>query len=205
MATGYTADVKDGKISDFRVFAMRCARAFGALVEMRDDSLDAPIPEAFEPSTYHTNALATARAALARLQRMTVIQANRAAEKAHAEAMREWERAQRTREIERTRYAAMLAKVRAWQPPSSDHVPLKKFMVEQLEESIRFDCGDVSEWKPKPLNGAAWLAKEIERAQSDVAYHEEHLAEDIKRAAERTRWVQQLRDSLTHNPSPVTR
>lgn len=205
MPTGYTADVKDGKISDLRVFVMRCARAFGALVEMRDDAPDAPIPDAFQPSTYHTQALVTVRTKLARLKRMTTAQADRAVSKAYAEAMSEWERAERERETTRTRYAAMLAKVRAWEPPSSEHVELKRFMVQQLDESIRFDCGDTSEWKPKRLNGAAWLAKEIERAEADVAYHEEHLAEDVTRAAERTRWVQQLRDSLAKSPQPSTR
>ena len=196
MPTGYTSDVKDGNVTDFTTFALRCARAFGALVEMRDDALDAPIPETFPPSSYHTEALATARQKLARLRQLTRLQADNAAAKAYAEAMSAWNKAEVERDQTRRRYTAMLSHVRAWSPPSSEHLELKRFMVQQLEESIKFDCGDHSEWKPTRRNGAAWLAGEIERAERDVAYHEEHMAEDATRATERTRWVQQLRESL---------
>lgn len=48
MPTGYTADVQSGKVTDFAEYAMNCARAFGALVLMRDDPSDADIPERFE-------------------------------------------------------------------------------------------------------------------------------------------------------------
>lgn len=37
MPTGYTASVQEGKVTEFRDFAMECARAFGALVMMRDE------------------------------------------------------------------------------------------------------------------------------------------------------------------------
>jgi len=37
MPTGYTADLNDGKQVTFQEFTMKCARAFGALIEMRDD------------------------------------------------------------------------------------------------------------------------------------------------------------------------
>ncbi|VTR91619.1 unnamed protein product [Gemmata massiliana] len=34
----------------------------------------------------------------------------------------------------------MLEHVRAWEPPSTDHENLKQFMIDQLRESIDFDC-----------------------------------------------------------------
>ncbi len=63
MPTGYTADIAKG--ITFQQYAWSCARAFGALVMMRDEPSDAPIPEAFTPSDYHVKALAEARAKLA--------------------------------------------------------------------------------------------------------------------------------------------
>lgn len=40
MPTGYTAGIFDGTINSFEKFAMKCSRAFGATIHMRDDSLD---------------------------------------------------------------------------------------------------------------------------------------------------------------------
>ena len=41
MPTGYTAEILNGEIKTFPEFAKKCARAFGAMIHMRDDSLDA--------------------------------------------------------------------------------------------------------------------------------------------------------------------
>jgi hypothetical protein len=68
MPTGYTAAIKDG--ISFQQFAMACARAFGALVMMRDEPSSAPIPD-FQPSNFHVEHLELARAELARLQALT--------------------------------------------------------------------------------------------------------------------------------------
>ncbi len=56
MPTGYTAAVQNGTVTRFADFAMNCARAFGALVELRDE-MDAPIPDTFKPSTHHSESL----------------------------------------------------------------------------------------------------------------------------------------------------
>ena len=63
----YTYELVDKKLT-FPQFAMRCARAFGALIEMRDDSMDAPIPDEFSPSDYHVKAKAKAEETLKRLR-----------------------------------------------------------------------------------------------------------------------------------------
>lgn len=70
MPTGYTADLME-KGMEFKPFVLQCARAFGALITMRDDSLDAPIPEKFEPDDYHIKKLAEAIQEQKRLQSMT--------------------------------------------------------------------------------------------------------------------------------------
>lgn len=54
MPTGYTHKIKDGMT--FKEYALRCARNFGALMDMRDDPMDAPIP-IFTPSGYHEEKL----------------------------------------------------------------------------------------------------------------------------------------------------
>lgn len=61
MPTGYTNRIQNGEITEFKDFALACARAFGALISMRDDALDAPMPAEILPDTkYHDDHIAAA-------------------------------------------------------------------------------------------------------------------------------------------------
>lgn len=51
MPTGYTYPVCEGKITEFPDFALSCARAFGALISMREEPMDAPLPDEIAAST----------------------------------------------------------------------------------------------------------------------------------------------------------
>ena len=61
MPTGYTSKIADG--IGFKDFALSCARAFGACIEMRDDPSDKPIPNEFKPNDYHKKRMAAAKLA----------------------------------------------------------------------------------------------------------------------------------------------
>ena len=163
---------------------------------MRDEPSDAPIPERFEPSDYHVNALSKAKEALARL-------ASLSADEVSAECLAEYH-AEHARHSERAadcadqlgKYQAMLAQVNSWEPPTSDHKGFKKFMVEQLTTSIDFDC-NMSYDKPPALSTAnEWHAQAIAKAQRDIEYHSKALAEEIDRTSQRNHWLKALRNSL---------
>lgn len=196
MSTGYTAAIQDGTITDFPDFAMQCARAFDALITMRDDPAGAPIPERFEPNTrYHDNRLIAASATLTELRALTPEQAEDRAYHEWIEATACYMSRERERAAQRERYEGMLAKVLAWEPPSPDHAELRTFMADQLRQSIDSDCGHASP-PPERLTGAMWLAAQITEAERDLAYHTKARAEEVERAAGRTRWVAELRASL---------
>lgn len=195
MPTGYTAPVQKGE-QTFEEFVLSCARNFGALITMRDESMDAHIPDEFKPSDHHSKRLAEAREELARLRTLTPQQAAYDADADFRKAMQAWEEASQRRQEERERYEAMLAEVRAWTPPTVDHQGLKDFMIQQLEESIRFDCSGYERWKPEPKPGSVWLEERITKAERDVNYHLEEHAKEVERARERTAWVQALKRSL---------
>lgn len=198
MPTGYTAGVQDGSIVDFGDFAMQCARAFGALVTMRDDPSDAVIPETFEPSDYNAKALVQAREELGRLQAMTVDQQAAACQAKNDEELAYWERREVERAEQRARYEIMLAKVRAWSPPTTDHIGLKEFMEKQLIESIDFDCGHKWE-RPEPKTRSAWYEAALAAAKRNVEYHIAENKKEIARARSRTEWVASLRRSLSQS------
>lgn len=198
MPTGYTAAVGDGEVTDFAVFAKRCARAFGALMSMRDAPEDAPIPPVFEPDTrladkHIEEAKRTLTEAASRTEAQWLVEAAEVDQK----ILTHWRESEAKRLLVANRYQSMLDKVRAWNPPTDEHVGLKEFMIEQLEKSILFDCSP-SDFNPEPY-GDNWhrLRDEtIERAAKELAHYEKSRQEEIDRAAGRTKWVQDLFTSL---------
>jgi hypothetical protein len=199
MPTGYTAAIKDG--ISFEKFVWNCARAFGALVTMRDDPMDAPIPQAFEASPYYAEALAKAQAELARLKAMTTREISAACEADYQAAVkRRSERIAEAAELRR-KYLVMHAKVQAWTPPTPDHESMKKFMAEQIETSIDHDC-DISYYKgePKKQSPEAWHAAEVIRAEHDIEYYEREFANEQERIDSRNAWLKALRESVPPAP-----
>jgi hypothetical protein len=193
MPTGYTAAVVDGKQTEFADFAISCARAFGALITMRDDPMDAPVPEEFRPSTWNAERLVQAQAKLEQLRAMTPEQAEAAAVSAYETGCADADRYDAQQAEEDRRLDAMLEKVNAWTPPTADHVQMKAFMVEQLTISKH---GDYKASRPKKLNGQDWLEAEIKLALRNVEYHAAEQAKEEERAKGRTAWVAALRASL---------
>lgn len=192
MPTGYTADVQSGKVTDFQTFALQCARAFGALVLMRDDPSDAPIPEEFKPSNYSAKALEDATAELERLRLMTLIEVERAAASAYDEALTRWATRREERVQDRKRYEAMLSQVQAWDPPSQDHVEMKSFMLQQLKQSIDSDCSSDYDDRPAKRSAKEWHEQESKRLRDSIAYHAKSHAEEVERTRGRNVWVRQL-------------
>jgi len=195
MPTGYTADVQSGKVTTFPEFALQCARAFGALVLMREDPANAPIPNEFKPSDYHIKALDDAREKLAALSAMSSAERDEASSKDNAEKLASWEKYEAEKAEHKQRYEAMLAKVEAWEPPTPDHTNLKIFMTQQITKSISFDCG-FARPKPTPATTDDWFAAAVKQASWDVSYHTKENAKEIERANGRTEWVRALRQSL---------
>jgi hypothetical protein len=196
MPTGYTQILNDKPDTTFQEFALRCARAMGALVMMRDEPLDAPIPDDVSPvSTYYTEALQGARADYERYRAMRIDEAERLSVEEYEQAIVRHSSAVAENEAQRERYEAMLAQVRAWEPPTSDHQGFKDYMVKQLEESIQFDCGYTLP-APVQLEPQAWLQGKIAKAIRDIEYNEQYLREDEQRSRERNAWVKALRESL---------
>ena len=211
MPTGYTADIVDGKPVTFQEFAMRCARAFipePELRELRDSPLNTPIPKESRPSTYYTDSIKREEAELARLRAMTPDQQTEFGKREIlADAARRWRatsiahyRDMQARDGgKRKRLQSMLEKARAWTPPTKDHQGLKDFMVRQIVETINFDCGgeyeeDILRLESKPA--LAFWTDAVEGAARSLEYLKKHQSEDIQRAAERTKWVKDLRASL---------
>lgn len=194
MPTGYTADIAKG--ITFNKFVWDCARAFGALMSMRDDPVGTPIPERFEPSPFYLENVEKAERELARLQSLTFEQAQSESIEAYDHAHQAWVRRRHDRNDLRNKYEAMLRDVETWQPPTTDHVELKAFMSKQILESISFDCSHKYDNEPKQADPKVWLAMQIEKAKKDLAYAVKSHQEEVERIRSRNEWLKALRESV---------
>ncbi len=194
MPTGYTAPVVDGDMTSPADFILNCARAFGALVTLRD-SPNAPIPDELKPSTYHAEQAEKAKASLAELAVMPIAEAEEEARRQHRAAVARWQEGKAKSEQVAERLAAMKAAIEAWVPPTADHLGLKDFMLDQLDQTIRFD-GTFTTPSPEFIGGPLWLADLIGKAQRDIEYHTTRQAEENERVAECNAWLAALRSSL---------
>ena len=193
MPTGYTAKVQDG--ATFEEFVWGCARAFGALIEMRDDAMDTPIPEQFEPSSYNTKRLAETKAELTRVLAMSDTDCATEA-KAEYDKARQYKIEADAKDTQTAeRYNAMIARVDDWEPPTPEHVELKRFMLQQLNESVRFDCG-YERKEPKPFTAQEWRTQKLEQLRRDVVYHQKEHEAELERTASRNKWIADLRESV---------
>lgn len=194
MATGYTHPVVDGSVTDFPQFALQCARAFGALIMMRDAPMDAEIPDEFKPSDYSAKRLVAAKERLSALEALTPAEVEKKAAESYAALLKAHLDYRARMKLENDRLDAMLKHVKSWRPPTSEHKGLKEFMIEQLTSS-KHDMEWGSE-DPVKQSAKDWLATEMAAAKRDVAYHTNEDKEERERAAGRTEWVRELRASL---------
>lgn len=193
MPTAYTASVVDGNVTDFKQFALSCARAFGALIEMRDEPMDAPIPDELKADTYYEKRLAESKKRLAEIQVMTDADADALANEEYREILRTHAENLARQTEEKVRIGMMLAKVRAWSPPTEDHAGLKSFMIEQLTISMPYESTSPP---PMLLNGAAWRKQETDRLAKDIVYQSIKALKESERSIGRHEWLRQLRNSL---------
>ena len=196
MPTGYTAKIADG--ISFNEFVMSCARAFGACVTMRDEPSSASIPDEFKPSDCYLNAMKDTEFKLDKINNMTDEQTSVEAIKEFRAELARVLRARDERIELKRKYESMLDKVGSWNPPSPDHVGLKKFMIEQITRSIDSDC-DTSYCNPdnvERITGEQWRKKKQMELTNSFSYYEKEHRSEIDKAETRTRWIKDLRKSL---------
>ena len=199
MPTGFTHGVGTGEVTDFKEYALLCARAFGPCIALRDSALSSEIPE-FEVSEYHSEQLERAKQELKEFMEMSEAQQRELCDKEHAERVASLSQSDSGVSETRKRYEAMLAKAKEFKPPSSDHEDLAKFLISQLEETIKWDCRDSNkdlyDKMLEPPVFETWKEKSIQEFHCDIAYHQEKHNEEVARVEFNNKWVRQLKEAL---------
>lgn len=169
-------------------FASDCARMFDACITMRDAPIDAVVPLQLSPDLRYEIRLADIQAEIDRLSSLEGEELE--AEFKEVQAKREeMYQGQLNENLKRRQaYEAMLAKVEA---ATWSHEELKEYMVNQLQESLRYDCFDPAEISAPPVETAeqyrdgavAYYTQELEQ------WKQSHAA-STERMGERNKWLQ---------------
>jgi hypothetical protein len=193
MANGYTHPVLEG--CSFEEYVWGCARAVGPFISQRDDPMDAPPVLEEQVDEYYTDALNDA------IRDEAAVKA-RTPEDWQAEYEQYCQRrVSSTLEMsldartKQARYQAMLERVRAWQPPSKDHQPLKQLMDQMLVDSMQHDFRQPGPAEPPvPLEEFRQMA--LEMAARGVEWARARLTEEQKRVEFNNRYKKQLLESV---------
>lgn len=193
MPTGYTASISEG--ISFKNFVLQCSRAFGALIEMRDDPMDAEIPDEFPPSNYHIDEVSELKKRLSFIEGLSLEEAHKECEDEYISELGDYNKTISDKNELKEKYNIMLNEVNSWTPPTDEHKGLKDFMVKQITESIDWDCKVYSK-RPTPKNAELWIAEQKESILKDIVYHETEYEKEVKRCKDRSEWVRKLKISL---------
>jgi len=203
MPTGYTAAITEGEGVTLRQFMLKCVRAMGVCIELRDAPWDAPIPKGTEPSSSeirHEGSIVRVTAEIEKLEALTDTECDAQAEEDYREALISHEKRMEEGRLQKARYEAMLAQVEAWVPPTPDHENYKKFMIDQIQESVRFDCAWLDDpsrrLPPVREEGESWRELRLEAARDNLTYHQKGLAKARENQAANNAWLTALWASL---------
>lgn len=199
MPTGYTSDIYDGKDISFKDFVLQCARAFGACINQRDEDMRVK-PKKQKLDSYHLKELIKAKKELSEFNKKTIDNLKIEFENYKKNTLKQYEDSLSKRSKLADRYKKYIELSEKWNPPTSEHQGLKNFIINQLQESLNFDCGgDYYNRSINELNNLKfekWLADKKEMLEKDVIYHKDGYEKDVKRIKEQNKWINELYKSL---------
>jgi hypothetical protein len=196
----YTAKIEEG--INLKEYAGLCAKAFGYCIDLRDSPFDGELPKSFKPCP---DSKIEYRRQLTTIEVLGELLVAEALKKSKAEFNMKIFHYKQSIEIAMDRvdkYSNMLKKVKSWKPPTENHINLKTFMIEQLEQSIEFE--DVTYHRlelEKVLSrgfssGHRWRELQIKEAEKEAEYYKKDYIKEVNRCRASNTWLRQLRESL---------
>lgn len=192
MPTGYTAGIEEGDMS-FEEFVWYCATAF-----FYDT---ARMPEQFKITGDYAQKIADTKARIAEFETISDLEvANRQA------ASRERYQTEYKKSIKRAadlteKYQMMIRKVENWSVPTPDHEALKKFMLRQLEESLKWDCYSLDA-QAAPVSTEEYRATVLADLRDHLKFCEERQKTEEENVEKSNKWMAALKASV---PRPHNR
>lgn len=203
MPTGYTVGIVNGEIKDFEQYAKLCMRAFGVAIHMKDDSLDKPY-EPIVSSDYYKEELKSAKQSLKIAQDASPEEITKISLKKLTESKKYHKKSIVEAKIRQGRLEAILKDAEKYQPPTKDHEGIKKFMIDQIKQTIDWDCDlkyhkdelakiklDIANFNPETAR-----QQMINSAEKDITYYKKEHRLELKRCREANKWAELYLESL---------
>jgi len=187
MPTGYTYQIEEG--ISFKDFILKCAAAM-----FYDCSV---LPEQFSVTDYYPDRIKHLEETLRYLKNKSIdeIESDLAT---HINEKKNYAKEQNNQMcIKEGKYLLMLEKVKAWEPPTESHFGLKAFMISQIKDSIRYDCGYLNEdIKIEQESPEEWRKKEIEYSEEELVRVKQEYQRELEQVKQKNEWIAALRESL---------
>jgi hypothetical protein len=203
MPTGYTAGILNGTIKDFKAFATQCIRNFGAALHMRDDKFDKKF-EPRVPDNYHLERLNEEKAKLEayKLKSDEEVIANR--KKNLEEEIDRCNNAIKEKQKNYNKLSSILADAQLYVPPTEEHKEYKNFMIDQLQNTMKWDCNTeyykkaIEELEKELQNVDVQKIREEEIAsiENDIKYSQERYNEELESCNKSNKWAEDVFNSL---------
>lgn len=195
MPTGYTAKIEDGTIVEVKDYILQCARAFGALIHMREESMDKEI-EYCVPNEYYKEKLEESKRRLDDFMSLTDKEIQVKIEHNYKTDIESNKEIYKGGEESNKKYNEMLEKVKSWIPPTNEHLELKEFAINQIEISKSDWHIKYKDKMPERLSVNEYKKLEIDGLNRDIEYNKKRYQEEIKRCEERNKWIRELIESF---------
>jgi len=199
MPSGYTEGIRNGTINDLNDFVWTCARGFGAFVMQKDDFDELPILKE-KPYPYYKNQIKKSLKEKQKYNEYTEDDWQNEYSKYVKTQLENINDNIKEKEELKEKYENILKQVKDWIPPNEDFYELKSFMIDQIEESIDFDCG-TSFWQERKkeilnLNIEKYKQNILNKIEESISSNEQYYKEEVERTKRRNQWKQQLVDSV---------
>ena len=202
MPTGYTAYIKDGDITTGKEFLKLCTRAFGIAIDLKDEPLLVHTPTHYEPNLYYKNDYEETAKVRDKMRQLTFEEAKQRIIDKYNEDIASAKKSLEKYKAEDEKYLKVKNEVETWIPPTSEHEELKKFALNQIDISMNTDyCKYCEEELNKELDisdDAVWKyindINDFYEKDTERAY--QRWQEELKRVAEKNKWMEQFLDSL---------
>lgn len=190
ICTGYTSLIAQGEITTAKDFLKVCLRAFGVLVEMRDEPLSANIPTKIEKDDFYSKKKEEAEKKLKELKSYHPKQWEKMLKKEIKATKETLKKGEKKAEKERMLLDRLTREICGWQC-DKEFKEVKNFALEQLGRTREETFLEVWQ-KLNTLENFTWETfkkQKIEELEKETAYYE-------KKEQKEKKWQKEKQDFL---------
>jgi hypothetical protein len=196
MPTGYTAPIYDNKEGyNVKKFIQDCARGIGYMARFRDHDFEG-LPERIECEQYYKKNLDETYEKLQKFTNMTLEEADVLYQKEYKNLCKSHEEWLLNCGNLKLRYQEYIHKIESWKLPSEELKSLKDLCLQQLNESMKFDCTTTYSKYPERITTQEWLSNQIKNCYENIEYYSKKYKEELEYVEKANNWIQLLRESI---------